>query len=46
MQAVLGADVMMGHDPDCRAWIRKYRVVPPEGEEGARGRRRGRRRRA
>jgi len=46
MQAVLGADVMMGHDPDCRAWIRKYRVTPPEGAEGARGRRQGRRRRA
>jgi 5-methyltetrahydrofolate--homocysteine methyltransferase len=25
MQAVLGADVMMGHDPDCARWIRKYR---------------------
>lgn len=45
MQAVLGADIMMGHDPDCRAWIRKYRVAPPEGMEGARGRRTGRRRR-
>ena len=45
MQAVLGADVMMGHDPDCRAWIGKYRVAPPEGAEGARSRRRGRRRR-
>jgi 5-methyltetrahydrofolate--homocysteine methyltransferase len=46
MQAVLGADVMMGHDADCRAWIRKYRVPLPEGSEGARGRRQGRRRRA
>jgi len=46
MQAVLGADVVMGHDPDCRAWIRKYRTPPPEGVEGARGRRQGRRRRA
>ncbi len=46
MQAVLGADVMMGHDPDCRAWIRKYRVAPPDGVQGARGRRQGRRRRA
>jgi len=45
MQAVLGADIMMGHDPDCRAWIKKYRVAPPEGMEGARGRRTGRRRR-
>jgi len=45
MQAVLGADIMMGHDPNCRAWIKKYRVAPPEGMEGARGRRTGRRRR-
>ena len=44
-QEDLGADIMMGHDPDCRAWIRKYRVAPPEGAEGARGRRTGRRRR-
>ncbi len=46
MQAVFGADVVMGHDPDCRAWIKKYRTPPPEGMEGARGRRQGRRRRA
>jgi 5-methyltetrahydrofolate--homocysteine methyltransferase len=46
MQAVLGADVVMGHDPDCRVWIRKYRTPLPEGMEGARGRRPGRRRRA
>ena len=46
LQAVLGADVMMGHDPDCRRWIRKYRTPPSaEGAEGARGRREGRRRR-
>ena len=46
MQAVLGADVMMGQDPDCARWIRKYRV--PAAEAGAtRGRReRSRRRRA
>jgi 5-methyltetrahydrofolate--homocysteine methyltransferase len=46
MQAVHGADVMMGHDPDCRAWIKKYRTPMPEGMEGARGRRQSRRRRA
>ena len=46
MQAVLGADVMMGHDADCRAWIKKFRVPLPEGMEGARGRRTSRRRRA
>jgi 5-methyltetrahydrofolate--homocysteine methyltransferase len=46
MQAVFGADVVMGHDSDCRAWIKKYRTPLPEGMEGARGRRQGRRRRA
>ncbi|MEZ5538123.1 MAG: dihydropteroate synthase [Thiolinea sp.] len=45
MQAVLGADVMMGHDPDCMAWIRKYREPAAEGSGGARGGREGRRRR-
>lgn len=44
MQAVLGGDVMMGHDPDCAAWIRKYREPAAEGS-GARGGREGRRRR-
>ena len=42
IQAVLGADVMMGHDPDCRNWIRKYReplAVRPERERGNRRRR-------
>ena len=42
MQAVRGADVMMGHDPDCARWIRAYRQPDAGGE--ARGRRRGRRR--
>jgi 5-methyltetrahydrofolate--homocysteine methyltransferase len=45
MQAILGADVMMGHDPDCADWIRRYREPPAEGEGGARERRAGRRRR-
>ncbi len=44
MQAVLGADVMMGHDPDCARWIQKYREPTAEGQ-GARGQRRRRRRR-
>jgi 5-methyltetrahydrofolate--homocysteine methyltransferase len=43
MQAVLGADVMMGHDPDCRNWIAKYREPGAVGQ--SRGRRSGRRRR-
>ena len=42
MQAVLGADVMMGNDPDCANWIRKYREPSAQGA----GRRGGRRRRA
>ncbi len=42
MQAVLGADVMMGHDPDCRNWIRKYREPATTGEGGRAGRRRRR----
>jgi 5-methyltetrahydrofolate--homocysteine methyltransferase len=46
MKAVLGADVMMGHDKDCRRWIKKFRVPPPEGADGGRQRRQGRRRRA
>src|SRR3954451_3934518 len=29
-QAILGADVVMGHDPNCAAWIRAYREPPPE----------------
>jgi 5-methyltetrahydrofolate--homocysteine methyltransferase len=45
MQAVLGADVMMGNDPDCRAWISKYRQPVAEGEGRREGRRGGRRRR-
>ena len=43
VQAVLGADVMMGKDPDCARWIGKYRE--PGAPAGARGGRRGRRRR-
>jgi 5-methyltetrahydrofolate--homocysteine methyltransferase len=46
IQAVLGADVVMGHDANCAAWIRKYREPAPEGEAGAAGRREGGRRRA
>ena len=45
MQAVRGADVMMGHDPDCRSWIKAYRDPNAEGCQGAR-RNGGRRRRA
>ncbi len=45
IQAILGADVVMGHDPHCGRWIRKYREPAGEaGEAGGRGRREGRRR--
>jgi 5-methyltetrahydrofolate--homocysteine methyltransferase len=47
VRAVLGADVMLGHDPDCARWIRKFRQDPPAGADGApgRGRRESSRRR-
>ena len=45
MQAVLGADVMMGHDPDCARWIRKYREPVAELESGTTRRDKPRRRR-
>ena len=45
--AVMGADVMMGHDPDCMRWIKKFRQPPPPSADGeiSRGRRVSRRRR-
>lgn len=46
MQAVRGADVMMGHDPNCTNWIKAYREPTADGAEGARGGRARRRRRA
>jgi 5-methyltetrahydrofolate--homocysteine methyltransferase len=44
MHAIMGADVMLGHDRDCRRWIRRFRTPPPPGAE-ERGRRESRRRR-
>ncbi|HUG04448.1 MAG TPA: dihydropteroate synthase [Steroidobacteraceae bacterium] len=46
IRACMGADVMMGHDPDCARWIRRFREAPPPGAEGqaGRGRREGGRR--
>ncbi|HVS78260.1 MAG TPA: methyltetrahydrofolate cobalamin methyltransferase [Steroidobacteraceae bacterium] len=49
VRAIMGADVMMGHDPDCMRWIRRFReAAPPQGAAGAapgegapRGRREG-----
>ena len=43
MQSILGANVVMGHDPECAAWIRRYRER--EGDGTAQRRRGGGRRR-
>jgi 5-methyltetrahydrofolate--homocysteine methyltransferase len=43
MQAVRGADVVMGHDPECTRWIHQFR--DPDAAEGPRRGRRGGRRR-
>ncbi len=50
MTAILGADVILGHDPDCLRWIKRYRE-PAAGQTadnaaGAGGGRRSGRRRA
>jgi 5-methyltetrahydrofolate--homocysteine methyltransferase len=34
IKAVMGADVMLGHDPDCARWIRRFREVPPPTGSG------------
>src|SRR5246127_870228 len=41
VKAIMGADVLMGHDPQCARWIRRYRDPAAEGSEAeaARGRR-------
>ena len=36
MQAVMGADVMMGKDPNCVRWIKRYRQPLTQGEAGGR----------
>jgi 5-methyltetrahydrofolate--homocysteine methyltransferase len=48
IKACMGADVMLGHDPDCARWIRRFRdAAPPAGAaaaatgEAPRGRREG-----
>ena len=44
--ASLGADVMLGKDPDCARWIKQFREPAPEGAVArGTGRRGGRRRR-
>ncbi|MEM7070935.1 MAG: dihydropteroate synthase, partial [Pseudomonadota bacterium] len=44
MQAVRGADVMMGHDRDCARWIKKHRTIAssPQNERAGRQKRRHR----
>jgi 5-methyltetrahydrofolate--homocysteine methyltransferase len=42
MTGVMGADVLMGHDRDCRRWLRAFRAPAAEGAD-RRERRRGRR---
>jgi 5-methyltetrahydrofolate--homocysteine methyltransferase len=50
VRACMAADVMMGHDPDCARWIKRFREAPPLPAAGgaaivpegaARGRREG-----
>ena len=47
IRAVMGADAMLGHDPHCLRWLKKYREAPAPGSEEAtaRERRESRRRR-
>ena len=35
VKACMAADVMMGHDPDCARWIRRFREAPPLQASGA-----------
>ncbi len=37
---VMGADVLMGHDRDCRRWLKMFRAPSAEGEERQQRRRR------
>jgi 5-methyltetrahydrofolate--homocysteine methyltransferase len=48
VKACMGADVMLGHDPDCARWIRRFRDAQPPATAGTaaagaapRGRREG-----
>ena len=45
VRACMGADVMLGHDPDCARWIRRFRDTAPPvsgaAGEAPRGRREG-----
>ena len=35
IKACMGADVMLGHDPDCARWIRRFRDSPSSTGTGA-----------
>jgi 5-methyltetrahydrofolate--homocysteine methyltransferase len=38
VRAIMGADIMVGHDPDCMRWIRRFRdATPTQGPAGAAG---------
>jgi 5-methyltetrahydrofolate--homocysteine methyltransferase len=45
MQGVMGADVLLAKDPNCRRWLTRFREPTPEGAAGGRGERGERRRR-
>ena len=45
MTGIMAADVLNGHDKDCRAWIKKFREPAAEGAAGEAAGRRGERRR-
>ncbi|WP_420347437.1 methyltetrahydrofolate cobalamin methyltransferase [Pelagibius sp.] len=45
LTGIMAADVLNGHDRDCRAWIKKFREPAAEGAGGEAAGRRGERRR-
>jgi len=45
INGIMGADVLMGHDADCRKWLTKFREPGAAGARGDRGERRRRRNR-
>lgn len=45
MDGIMAANVLNGHDKDCRRWLTRHRDPAPQGDGGARGGREGRRRR-
>ncbi|MEM7196488.1 MAG: dihydropteroate synthase [Pseudomonadota bacterium] len=46
VQGIMAANVVMGHDPNCVNWLKKYREPAPEGESASGGRGSRRRRRS